>query len=1211
MTKQARFNLAEAEAGASVAEIGAAFSASTLADLLRGFNHDGAEALDHALAAVGRCGNLDRIVLLGLPLTGSAPERYYWCSKDVAGDDDGWLPPPLPEAVGQDQLAGFETQSDNRFFTGFALRHDGQTVGSVWFGRDAAKTDAAKTGAAKTGAANIEADLLGSFAAGLAAVIARRRAAGQTGQSRVWFADLFANLKSVVAFCLEPDGRISSVARSTSGLDICPALQPGCIFKDTAPPAIVGVCLSMKDRIISGGGDDKVLQMIFPGQDAGVRWVKVLCKVAGDDRPGVVEFCLRDDSQRAEERRMLTRLAEVAQRTQSIVTITDSNGCILWVNAAYEARTGYTLAQARGKIPGSLVQFDKTDPAMRARIGAALARREPVRGEILNRSKSGEEYWLDVDIQPLSDEDGNPDGFMSVAQDITPTKALEAKLHHQVEKTKQAAAGVKSALALISAGSEAVPNALGIFDANERLVVCNRRLAAFYPKIGYEGMRGKTFEEIIRSGASDGLFKVGHGSEEDVVQELLANYRKGQLDKEIQLADGRWFHMHNAPMPDGGQVIVRTDITKLKEAESRVQTAIDGAGLGTWEWHRDKDLNFVNDRYAGMLGLTVEELGTTNQKAFRDRLHPDDLLRAEANFIESAQAGLDTAQCEFRMRHKDGHWVWILSRGQILQRDRDGDPIVITGIHLDITEHKAREAALIASKSDLEKALTAREEAERRFFDIASVSDDWFWEQDENLRFTYLSESITRIPGVKISEMIGKNRAEMLAGTPGLENAGNWASLAKKMAARETFKGFVYRSRLPGAEEDRWLRISGAPILGDDGTFCGYRGVGSDVTDLQRAREAAEEASRTKSMFLANMSHEIRTPLNGVLGMSELLESLIVDPEQQRMISTVRESGEALLNILNDLLDMSKIEAGRMDLEAEVFNPGEIIERVEDLFTLRAEEKGLGFEVLVGSNADRPRIGDAHRIRQIINNLVTNAIKFTEKGDVTVVLSGKAGAPLTLEVRDTGIGMTPEQVERLFKDFSQADQSISRRFGGTGLGLAIAGRLVALMNGKIAVDSTPDKGTTFRVTLPLPDGQAPVRRKIETETLVSIEGVRILAADDNQTNRRLLESALGRRGAICTIAHNGREAVDEWAPGKFDVMVLDISMPIMDGVAALTEIRAREAAAGVTPLPAIAFTANAMSHHVIEYLSNGFDTHVAKPFKAADLVTAIATLARK
>lgn len=248
----------------------------------------------------------------------------------------------------------------------------------------------------------------------------------------------------------------------------------------------------------------------------------------------------------------------------------------------------------------------------------------------------------------------------------------------------------------------------------------------------------------------------------------------------------------------------------------------------------------------------------------------------------------------------------------------------------------------------------------------------------------------------------------------------------------------------------------------------------ADVTDQHRTeinlRDAAaksESENRSKSQFIANMSHEIRTPLNGVLGMAEVLDRLIKDPEQKRMITTIRHSGELLLTILNDVLDMSKIEAGKLELESTLFRPDHLAARIEELFSVAADEKQLSFEVYTSGRADIQRIGDPHRLMQILQNLVSNAIKFTHDGEIMVTVSCPAGRPVVIEVRDTGIGMSDEQIDRIFRPFEQADGSVTRRFGGTGLGMAIVAKLVELMDGQIDVHSEIGEGTTIRVTLPL------------------------------------------------------------------------------------------------------------------------------------------------
>lgn len=389
-------------------------------------------------------------------------------------------------------------------------------------------------------------------------------------------------------------------------------------------------------------------------------------------------------------------------------------------------------------------------------------------------------------------------------------------------------------------------------------------------------------------------------------------------------------------------------------------------------------------------------------------------------------------------------------------------------------------------------------------------------------------------------------------------------------------------------------------------------------SQLEEARSKAEEMSQTKSIFLANMSHEIRTPLNGVLGMAEVLQGHVSTPEATRMVTTIQKSGETLLTVLNSILDMSKIEAGKMELESVPIVLSEILAQVEALHRVKAEEKGLDLQVLTSAGSDVARMGDPHRLIQILNNLLSNAIKFTDKGHVRLKLSCRPGKPVTIDVSDTGAGMTEAQRSRIFESFEQADGSISRRFGGTGLGLSIVRQLVLLMGGMITIQSRPGEGTDVRVVIPLPEAATVSNPSIEAEDALDtaiLAGKRLLVADDNATNRVVLSEMLARTDLKITMVENGQDAVSTWvraleADQPFDLLLLDITMPVMDGQEALSIIRSKEEAMHRPPVAAIAVTANAMPNQVADYIMGGFDTHLAKPFKRQELLHSLTRLLR-
>jgi len=393
----------------------------------------------------------------------------------------------------------------------------------------------------------------------------------------------------------------------------------------------------------------------------------------------------------------------------------------------------------------------------------------------------------------------------------------------------------------------------------------------------------------------------------------------------------------------------------------------------------------------------------------------------------------------------------------------------------------------------------------------------------------------------------------------------------------------------------------------------------------REARSAAVAANQAKSQFIANVSHEIRTPLNGVLGMAQVLAAGDLSATQRQRVDIIHSSGEVLLSILNDVLDFSKIEAGKLDLEMTPFDPVKVVRDVEAAFSAVAETKGLTLGLrLAGrpgeARLDAPSIddlylGDPTRVRQIISNLVSNALKFTPSGDVSIVLSC-LDEGVVVSVADTGIGIPADKLSKLFGQFEQVDASTTRRFGGTGLGLSICHELCRLMGGRIVVDSVFGRGSTFTVHLPLSKVSvaepapepALLRQAGNKDADVGADALRVLAAEDNKINQLVLTTLLQQMGVAPTLVEDGALAVEAWRVGAFDLILMDMQMPVMDGLTAVRAIRAAEELTSRPRSPIIALTADVMSHHLDHYRRAGVDAVVAKPVKFAELASAIQSL---
>lgn len=539
------------------------------------------------------------------------------------------------------------------------------------------------------------------------------------------------------------------------------------------------------------------------------------------------------------------------------------------------------------------------------------------------------------------------------------------------------------------------------------------------------------------------------------------------------------------------------------------------------------------------------------------------------------------------------------------------------------TSNKDLEHRVKQRTADLKRRETALANSEKRFRDFADASSDWYWEMDGALRFSYFSDPFQAVTSVDPAMLLGKTREE--TGIPNVDKR-QWRRHLDDLHNHRPFRNFVHPQAKDG--QTVWISINGIPFVDDDGNFSGYRGNGNNITDLveaemeaKAARTEAESANRAKSRFLATMSHEIRTPMHAVLGISDLLLQGKLTPEQKQLTETLSDSGKTLMKIIDDILDLSKIEADRLILDSEDFDLLYSLESVLNLFAETASKKGLLLERDLDASLPRYHHGDSSRLRQILLNLLSNAIKFTERGKVllraTVEEETPDGCVLKFAITDTGIGLSPEQQAHIFDAFAQADESSTRHYGGTGLGLAICKQLVELMGGRIGVESEFGQGATFFFTVnfakpsdafvPAGAWEAPksatatVQGGNQTETVSERQfAAHVLVAEDNPVNQDLARRILEHLGCTVDIVCDGAEAIQALEKNDYGLVFMDCHMPNLDGFEATERIRAAEQTESANrdsaPLPIIAVTASAMQEDHDRCLAVGMNAWVTKPF---------------
>ncbi len=843
---------------------------------------------------------------------------------------------------------------------------------------------------------------------------------------------------------------------------------------------------------------------------------------------------------------------------------------------------------------------------------------EEVKTRIRNRIAKGENYTLEhatqngktIRIQGVGQNSGI---YLYTYTDISDEKAFQESLARREDLLNSILSASENGILVTNGFNEVVTynykakDALG-FGEDDEVYGFN-----------YEELLGIQFDRK----SYEGLEATGLDRDEFIAKAMRRSKAALKEAKTIHMADGKVLRYRIRELENGYLVHSYIDITREKKRETELEMARNDI-TGTM----DRQVRIAEALAQGLIVFEDEEIVFFNSRAKELLELPDSILfegqtldgfltmQAEAGHFAEMEADTDFME---RNRKK-------ISSGEPYQIDRttksgrqlrvDGVPdaatnsIIIT--FTDITNLKEREAELENAKAETEAAMFEVHKNQELFEAFANTNSDWFFRMDSELRFSYVSDAYTQVTGANPEKFLGKTRRE--TGIPGVDPVAFEAHL-DDLENHRAFRDFTHpRTNTRG--ETVWFSISGNPIFDANGQFEGYVGSGRDVTEnvrkqteLEAAKREAESAERAKSEFLANMSHEIRTPMNGVMGMAELLATTELDAKQKMFTDVIVKSGASLLTIINDILDFSKIDAGQLELDLAPFNMREAIEDVATLVSAKVAEKDLEMIVRIKPGLPNMVVGDAGRFRQIITNLLGNAVKFTEKGHIYVNIDGETDdnnqVHLKCSVEDTGIGIEPDKCEQIFSKFSQVDTSATRKHEGTGLGLSISSSLVSLMGGQLKVKSALGEGSTFWFEVSFDvHGEATNKASVIPSELAN---ARVLIIDDNEVNRSILTEQMTAWKFDSAAAQNGEEglAIIEAVLANsmdIDLVILDYQMPGMSGADVLAKMRSDQK---MRDIPVIMLTSVDSSESNRRLSELGAEANLTKPTRSSLLLETI------
>lgn len=887
------------------------------------------------------------------------------------------------------------------------------------------------------------------------------------------------------------------------------------------------------------------------------------------------------------------------------VITTDLYGNIDFMNSSAEELTLWKLEEAVGRpISEVFCLIDmNTGQLFESIVEAALAADSKIglKKNTAMLTKNGTSIYVSASCSPIRSAGRELAGVVVVFRDITRIITMEKEIREERNNLKLT--------------FEAMPSGLIVVDGRLEIKLVNKRLLDMY-QYEEEALIGKTFGDglrcagSVRNGCTNGkdcidcefrrrvseVLHTGKSQKNIIVKQTVIGYQRQYSP---------WLKLSFVPVSLDGKkyvMIVMDDITDLKSREERLVRMknftfklLDRFPMMVWRSGLNNQCDFLNNTWLEFTGMTLEE---GRNSGWHKAVHPED-KREYLEAIQQAFRQRTPLQYEYRMRRYDNEYRWVVSVGTPYY-DLDENYAGFIGAVYDIHDRKVAEHALIDS-----------EEKYRQLFHNAN--DLFFlFEQDENqeLLISDVNETACKKLGYTRDELKGLNIYEIKS----QETKRHIKSIIDNISTKGHY---VYEMSCTSREGKKIPLETNAHSFVLNGKNV-ILSICRDITErrraqlnllksqkvLMRAKEEAEAANRAKSEFLANMSHEIRTPINGITGMIDLTLMSQLDESQKDNLKAAKNCADSLLRIINDILDYSKLEAGKFKIMKFNFDIRSILEEIINIHRIHAKNKGLALKYSLAEDIPDRLFGDFNRLQQVLNNLINNAIKFTDTGEITVKVSMEGttqeSIKLLFSVSDTGIGISQGDIKKLFKSFNQLDGSLTKKYNGTGLGLVISKQLVEMMGGSIWVNSEAGKGSSFCFQIPFQPAENDVLPVKNIRAYESRNTYDILLAEDDIINQTFLSGMLTKKGHRVTVANNGLEAFQAYLSSKFDIILMDILMPVMDGVEAYRLIREQEPQKG--HIPVIALTAFALIGDREKYLGMGMDEYIGKPVKIDDLL---------